>query len=60
MKFFPKGINKLPPPPQGWGMRNFIHPWDIAEDEGKEEPKITDEELQENRLNNIPDQTLDL
>ena len=26
LKFFPKGFDKLPPP-QGWGMRNFIHTW---------------------------------
>ena len=26
LKFFPKTFDKLPPP-QGWGMRNFIHPW---------------------------------
>ena len=25
LKFFPKRFDKFPPP-QGWGMRNFIHP----------------------------------
>ena len=26
LKFFPKWFDKFPPP-QGWGIRNFIHPW---------------------------------